>query len=114
GGVGGLFVASGHCDRRLSHFVTRERTVTDASAHYAGRDELFFASPKDLTTQFPYTYDPNRVIIDMSDSHVWDASSVAALDAIMTKYENLGTTVELHGMNAYTEAIHARLSGGLG
>src|SRR5699024_8786921 len=110
----GVFVASVLFVRRVAHFVTVERTVTEASAHYAVRGELFFASSNDLTTQFHYTHDPNRVIIDMSDSHVWDASSVAALDAIMTKYENLGTTVELHGMNAYTEAIHARLSGGLG
>lgn len=114
GVVVGVFVASVLFVRRVAHFVTVERTVTEASAHYAVRGELFFASSNDLTTQFHYTHDPDRVIIDMSDSHVWDASSVAALDAIMTKYENLGTTVELHGMNAYTEAIHARLSGGLG
>src|SRR5699024_1554636 len=114
GVVVGVFVASVLFVRRVAPFVPVERTVTEASAHYAVRGELFFASSNDLTTQFHYTHDPNRVIIDMSDSHVWDASSVAALDAIMTKYENLGTTVELHGMNAYTEAIHARLSGGLG
>lgn len=30
--------------------------------------------------------DPDDVVIDLSDAHIWDASSVAALDAIETKY----------------------------
>jgi SulP family sulfate permease len=122
GVVAGVFIASVLFVRRVAHFVTVERTVGDgadstiaeAAVRYIVRGELFFASSNDLTTQFRYTHDPSRVIIDMSESHIWDASSVAALDAIVTKYEALGTSVEIVGMNAYTEALHARLSGGLG
>jgi SulP family sulfate permease len=114
GVVVGVFIASVLFVRRVAHFVTVERTVTEAAARYVVRGELFFASSNDLTTQFRYTYDPEHVVIDMTESHVWDASTVAALDAIMTKYEALGTRVELVGMNEYTEALHARLSGGLG
>jgi SulP family sulfate permease len=50
----------------------------------------------------------------MSRSHVWDASTVAALDAIHTKYERLGKTVTIEGMNDATTQFHRRLSGGLG
>lgn len=104
--------------RRVAHFVTVERTIettsAEAVARYVVRGELFFASSNDLTTQFRYTHDPDRVVIDMTESHVWDASTVAALDAIVTKYEALGTSVEITGMNAYTETLHTRLSGGLG
>ncbi len=50
----------------------------------------------------------------MSRSHIWDASTVAALDAIVTKYERLGKTVVLEGMNEATTVFHGRLSGGLG
>ena len=50
----------------------------------------------------------------MSRSHVWDASTVAALDAIETKYELLGKTVTFEGMNAATMRFHGRLTGGLG
>ncbi|WP_309067713.1 STAS domain-containing protein, partial [Microbacterium sp.] len=76
--------------------------------------ELFFASSNDLTTQFDYVADPQRVVIDMSRSHVWDASSVAALDAIVTKYERHGAEVEIVGMNDAASDFHGRLSGGLG
>ena len=139
GVVVGVFVASVLFVRRVAHFVTVERTVTgsdlgvdadgptgaeagrdenastaEAVARYVVRGELFFASSNDLTTQFRYTHDPDHVVIDMTESHVWDASTVAALDAIVTKYEAQGTRVEITGMNAYTETLHARLSGGLG
>ncbi|GAA1524252.1 SulP family inorganic anion transporter [Brevibacterium permense] len=114
GVVLGVFVASVLFVRRVAHFVTVERTVAEAVARYVVRGELFFASSNDLTTQFRYTHDPDQVVIDMTESHVWDASTVAALDAIVTKYEALGTSVEITGMNACTEALHTRLSGGLG
>ena len=118
GVVVGVFVASVLFVRRVAHFVTVERTIettsAEAVARYVVRGELFFASSNDLTTQFRYTHDPDRIVIDMTESHVWDASTVAALDAIVTKYEALGTRVEITGMNAYTETLHARLSGGLG
>ena len=38
------------------------------------------------------------MVIDLSAAHVWDASTVAALDAITTKYERHGKTVEITGL----------------
>ncbi|MGX1702914.1 SulP family inorganic anion transporter [Microbacterium sp. NPDC055357] len=102
--------------RRVAHFVTVTRRVaeTDGSpvAHYTVDGELFFASSNDLTTQFEYSRDPDRVVIDMARSHVWDASTVAALDAIQTKYTHLGKTVVFEGMNEATARLHRRLSSG--
>ena len=89
-------------------------TTTSASDYYRVDGELFFASSNDLTTQFEYAADPARVVIDLSRTHVWDASTVAALDAIVTKYEQRGTSVELEGMSEAAAKFHGRLSGGLG
>lgn len=102
--------------RRVAHFVTVTRTVDAAAstAHYAVDGELFFASSNDLTTQFSYPDDPANVVIDMSRSHVWDASTVAALDAIVNKYERMGTAVTIVGLNDTASAFHGRLSGKLG
>lgn len=49
--------------------------------------------------QFDYPGDPANVIIDLTDAHIWDASTVASLDAITTKYAARGTTVTITGMN---------------
>ncbi|MBP1325057.1 SulP family sulfate permease [Leucobacter exalbidus] len=102
--------------RRVAHFVSVTRTIDDSgtTATYAVNGELFFASSNDLTTQFEYTDDPETVVIDMSRSHVWDASTVAALDAIITKYENRGKTVTIEGLNDTAAAFHGRLTGNLG
>ncbi|WP_300268226.1 SulP family inorganic anion transporter [Microbacterium sp.] len=118
-GVGvGVLAAMVLFARRVAHFasVTRriDRDEQVPTVRYTVDGELFFASSNDLTTQFEYTHDPERVIIDMSRSHIWDASTVAALDAIVTKYEQRGKHVTLEGMNQATTELHTKLSGGLG
>jgi SulP family sulfate permease len=105
--------------RRVAHLVTVTRSLDTSDgettvAHYAVKGELFFASSNDLTTQFEYRDDPNRVVIDMSRSHIWDASTVAALDAIVTKYERRGKQVEILGLKDDAAALHQRLTGNLG
>jgi SulP family sulfate permease len=119
GVVAGVIAAMVVFARRVAHFATVERTlgVQDDGrevATYAVNGELFFASSNDLTTQFEYAADPERVIIDMSRSHVWDASTVAALDAITRKYAQRGKTAMIVGMNDASAAMHHRLAGTLG
>ena len=83
------------------------------TAVYTVTGELFFASSNDLYTQFEYADDPERVVIDLSRSHIWDASTVASLDAITTKYERKGKTVEIVGLNDASVERHGRLTGEL-
>ncbi|TDC67485.1 SulP family inorganic anion transporter [Actinomadura sp. GC306] len=80
---------------------------------YAVTGELFFASSNDLVYQFDYAGDPAHVVIDLTDAHIWDASTVAALDAIATKYEKRGKTVEIVGLNGDSARMHDALSGEL-
>lgn len=114
-GVGvGVIVAAVLFARRVAGVTRVHREVDADVAHYRVEGELFFASSNDLTTKFAYSRDPARVVIDLSGSHIWDASTVAALDAVETRYARLGTTVEIIGMNAQTARLHGRLSGRLG
>ena len=115
----GVIVAMVLFARRVAHLATVTRRVVAApdgslTAFYTVEGELFFASSNDLTTQFEYTADPESIVIDLSRSHVWDASTVAALDAITTKYARFGKSVEIVDMNEATHALHTRLSGHLG
>ncbi|PPG33120.1 SulP family inorganic anion transporter [Pseudoclavibacter sp. RFBB5] len=113
GVVLGVLVAMVLFARRVAHFTNVTRRIDGDTAHYDVEGELFFASSNDLTTQFEYTSDPDRIVIDMARSHIWDASTVAALDAIVTKYEAHGKRVHIVGMNDATAAFHQRLSGGV-
>ena len=58
--------------------------------------------------------DPNHVVIDMHASHLWDASTIAALDAITEKYHHHGTDVKIIGLNQASTAMRERLGGKLG
>ncbi|OLT46039.1 sodium-independent anion transporter [Gordonia sp. CNJ-863] len=101
--------------RRVAHF-TEVVDVADPDPDtrvYAVQGELFFASSNDLIYQFDYVGDPKNVIIDMSGSHIWDASTVATLDAITTKYQAKGKTATIIGLNDSSAERHQRLSGHL-
>ena len=80
---------------------------------YRVHGALFFASSNDLYSQFEYALDPPCVVIDMGAAHVWDASTVAALDSVLTKYAQHGIHAEVTGLNEASAAMHARLSGRL-
>ncbi len=80
---------------------------------YSVTGELFFASSEDLVGRFNYATDPDKVVIDLSATHIWDASSVAALDAVETRYAKHGKTVEIIGLNAPSAALHGKLTGEL-
>lgn len=118
GVIVGVVIAMVAFARRVAHFASVTRTVggddeIDAVL-YTVQGELFFASSNDLTTLFEYSDDPENVVIDLTGSHIWDASTVAALDTIQTKYESLGKTVYFKGMNDFSQLLHDKLAGKLG
>ena len=115
GVVIGVFVAAILFVRRVAHFTSVSRTVSPdgSAARYVVDGELFFASSNDLTTQFEYADDPKKVVIDMSRSHVWDASTVAALDGIEQKYRDHNVEVTIVGLNEASGTFHGRLTGNL-
>ncbi|MGO3761372.1 MAG: SulP family inorganic anion transporter [Glutamicibacter arilaitensis] len=113
-GVGaGILSAMVLFANRVAHLVTVERIPEGETMIYKVNGELFFASSNDLYTQFDYAQDPERVVIDMSDSHLWDASTVAALDSIRIKYEKYGKSVEIRGLNEASQKMQDRLGGKL-
>ncbi|WLP86324.1 SulP family inorganic anion transporter [Corynebacterium stationis] len=118
GVVVGVFAASVMFVRRVAHLIEVRREVKAEGdqqvAYYTVQGQLLFASSNDLTTLFEYTADPEHIVIDLSQSHIWDASTVAALDTIQTKYRQHDKTVEFVGMNEFTTAFHSRLTGELG
>ena len=51
-----------------------------------------------------------RVIIDVSRAHIWDISSVQALDMAVMKFRRDGAEVEIIGMNEASETIVDQLA----
>ena len=118
GVIAGVVVAMIAFARRVAHFANVRRTVggtgSEAAALYTVEGELFFASSNDLTTLFEYQDDPENIVIDVTNSHIWDVSTIAALDSITTKYESLGKSVYFKGMNQASQSLHEKITGNLG
>jgi len=108
--------------RRVAHLVHIEKVwETDVDGdgtidirRYAVKGELFWASSNDLVYQFDYAGDPDTVIIDLTAADIWDASTVAALDAVQSKYSARGKEARIIGLDGASLQRLERLSGKLG
>lgn len=99
--------------RRAAHVIRVERKLTPDGTvvQYHVHGPLFFGSSNDLVDHFDYAADPHKVVIDLSLSHIWDASTVAALDAIKAKYQGRGSSVSLVGLDDRSLAFYGKLAG---
>ena len=80
----------------------RERT-------YLVEGQLFFASVDDFNASFDFKEALEKVTIDLTHAHIWDISSVAALDMVVLKFRRDGAEVEMVGLNAASETIVDKL-----
>ncbi|MEU6818103.1 SulP family inorganic anion transporter [Streptomyces sp. NPDC046860] len=115
GVVTGSLVALGVFARRVARSagVTSVHDPDGSTVVYRVTGNLFFASADDLAHRFAYATDPGRVVIDLSAAQVWDASSVAALDAVEARYAEHGKTVEISGLDERSARLHSTLTGEL-
>ena len=77
---------------------------------YVIEGQIFFASADDFLAAFDFKEALERVVIDVSRAHIWDISSVAALDMAVLKFRRDGATVEIVGLNKASETIVDRLA----
>ena len=77
---------------------------------YMIEGQVFFASADDFIAAFDFREVLEHVTIDVSRAHIWDISSVAALDTVVLKFRREGAVVEVIGLNAASETIVDRLA----
>ncbi|MFN3817017.1 SulP family inorganic anion transporter [Brevundimonas sp.] len=96
--------------RRLGKMieVVESGDSTDEVRRYTVRGHVFFVSADLFAAAFEYHGQPERVIIDMSDAHLWDITAVAAVDKVVFRYRRRGTKVEVYGMNAAAQTLVTR------
>ncbi|WLR47665.1 SulP family inorganic anion transporter [Halobacillus litoralis] len=76
--------------------------------HVSG--QVFFASTDSLIKHFDYDVQTSHVVIDFTHAHVWDDSAVAAIDKLVTKYEERDINVEMVGLNKDSSQLVQRLT----
>jgi len=113
GVAAGVVTAMAIFARRVAHLVDVDRVVgpDGSSCLYSVTGEVFFASDQELIDAFRYTEDPPRVIVDFSRAHLWDASAIAALDAIEGHYRRHDVELTITGLNERSGQLHQELAG---
>lgn len=90
--------------------VTSVASADGTMRTYHVEGQLFFASADDFTAAFDFKEALEKVVIDVSKAHIWDISSVSALDMAVLKFRREGAEVELIGMNEASSTIVDRLA----
>lgn len=77
---------------------------------YVVEGQLFYGSVEDFMNAFDFREALDKVVIDVTRAHIWDISSVQALDLAVLKFRRDGAEVEIVGMNEASETIVDRLA----
>ena len=85
--------------------VTSTLSQDGTARTYLVEGQLFFASVDDFNASFDFKEALERMTIDVSRAHIWDISSVAALDMVVLKFRREGAEVEIVGLNEASETI---------
>ena len=113
-GVGvGVLVAMVAFARRVAHVVEVTTERDGGTTVYRVSGQLFFASTGALVSAVDHADGAETVVIDLTDAHVWDASTVAALESIRARAAQRGAEVSITGMDPGSAARHAALAGRL-
>lgn len=89
--------------------VTSTITPDGRERTYFVEGQLFYASVEEFMNAFDFSEALDRVVIDVSQAHIWDISSVQALDIAILKFRRDGAEVQIVGLNEASETIVDRL-----
>ncbi|PLX38025.1 MAG: sodium-independent anion transporter [Hyphomicrobiales bacterium] len=105
--LSGLFFAW-----KIAQLFRITTTISPDGRHrtYRVEGQLFFASTEDFMKGLDFREVPEKVTIDVSHAHIWDISSVSALDMAVVKFRREGAEVDIIGMNEASETIVDRLA----
>ena len=89
--------------------VTSTLSADGTARRYVVEGQLFFASVEQFNSAFDFRESLEAVTIDVSHAHIWDISSVAALDMVVLKFRREGADVDIVGLNRASETIVDKL-----
>ena len=103
----GVLLASLFFAHKIGRFmvVKTDRETPTGTRTYRVVGQVFFASSEQFVSAFDFKEAVETVVIDLSQAHFWDVTSVAALDKVVIKFRREGADVTIHGMNEATETV---------
>ncbi|QJD60826.1 SulP family inorganic anion transporter [Pseudomonas sp. gcc21] len=103
----GVLLAALFFANKIGHFlyVNSEQDASGRERTYRVVGQVFFSSSDKFVDSFDFKEAVDKVIIDLSRSHFWDITAVAALDKVVIKLRREGAEVEVRGLNEASATI---------
>ena len=94
-------------------FVSKISTlkITNENNVYFVKGQLFFASTESLLNYFKKQTVSNNIVIDLSESNVWDESAILTLIKVKELLANKGVSVTIKGLNATSVKLIEKITG---
>ena len=94
-------------------FVSKISTlkITNENNVYYVKGQLFFASTESLLNYFKQQTISGNIVIDLSESHVWDESAILTLIKVKDLLASKGATVTIKGLNATSMKLIEKITG---
>lgn len=89
-----LFLAN-----KLENDIRVESSLEGMHRLYDLHGQIFFSSSEKFMQGFDFKEDVKEVIIDLTHAHIWDVTSVAMLDSVVSKFQKNGVNVTVRGLN---------------
>ena len=90
--------------------VSKDLTADGKHRTYFIRGQMFFASSEDFMKSFDFKEAVETVTVDLSEAHIWDISSISALDLAIIKLKREGANVEVIGLNEASKTLVNKLA----
>lgn len=95
--LSGIFFAG-----KVSRLVRITSRLSDNGRvrEYFVKGQVFFASAERFAEEIDVTEDVDRIVVDVTEAHFWDISSIGAADQLVLKARRHGREVKFVGLNA--------------
>ena len=90
--------------------VESELNESGTARTYNVKGQLYFVSTEDFVNSFDTSEKLEHVNIDLTQSQLWDATAVAAIDKVVLRFRKNNIPVTISGMNELSQWIHDRLA----
>lgn len=112
GVIAGVILSALMFARKIARYaeMTSVLSADGTTRTYVVTGQLFFVTVNGFLAEFDYQDKAERIVIDLTHSHIWDGSAVAAIDKVVLRFQRRGVPVSVIGLNKASELLFEQLA----
>jgi len=82
---------------------------TSGAKIYTISGQIFFGSIAKFVESFNYVDDPERVVVDFQQAHIWDHAAITAISQVIDRYKKLDKHITIIGLNQENQSFISKI-----